>query len=181
MRSPLVLMPARLSARNISRTAIRFDVSSPTPGARRMSPSRFTVTSVPSGKTVSVCAAITTVGPPPVPLRTPLTLSMSSVLISVRPSFPSRREYTWRGSAPCLRVRVFPTRWIHSSTMSVARSSTDCRAFLHVRFLEQRWLKPVGLGEQGDTTSKTREALIFPISIKGNDTPARPKLKRGFC
>src|ERR1039457_7193658 len=47
MRSPPVLTPPRSSARNISRVAIRFDVSSPMPGPRKMSPSRFTFKSVP--------------------------------------------------------------------------------------------------------------------------------------
>ena len=43
---------------------------------------------------MSRCGAKTTVGPPPVPLRTPLTLDIVSVRISVRPSFSiSARMY----------------------------------------------------------------------------------------
>jgi len=55
------------------------------PGARRMSPSRVTDTSVSWGWTVSMWAANTMVGPPPVPRRMPVTFPMESVITS-RPS-----------------------------------------------------------------------------------------------
>jgi hypothetical protein len=43
--------------------------SSPTPAANNLSPSRRTLTGVPAGKTVSMCAELTTILPPlPVPL-----------------------------------------------------------------------------------------------------------------
>ena len=49
--------------------------------ARRasLSPSRFTVTSVPSGNTVSRCPAMTTVGPLPEPFRSAITLPAVSM------------------------------------------------------------------------------------------------------
>jgi hypothetical protein len=51
-------------ARIIARISARPRVSSPMPGAISRVPSRFTVTSVPSGNTVSRCATTATSGPP---------------------------------------------------------------------------------------------------------------------
>ena len=45
----------------------------PIPGASRRVPSRRTLTSVPSGNTVSRWASTASIGPPPVPRRTPIT------------------------------------------------------------------------------------------------------------
>jgi hypothetical protein len=50
-----------------------------TPGARRMLPSRRTAISVSRGRTVSRCAANTRVGPPPTPLRRPITFPIESM------------------------------------------------------------------------------------------------------
>jgi hypothetical protein len=63
-------------------------VSSPMPGADSLVPSRLTLVSVPSGKTVSRWAAMTTNGPLPlvaVPARTPITLPSASIETSDRP------------------------------------------------------------------------------------------------
>ena len=59
---------------------------------KSVSPERRTLVFVSGAKTMSVCAAITIVGPPPVPLRTPVTLPMEST-DTVRPSF-SNTDFT---------------------------------------------------------------------------------------
>ena len=60
-------------------------VSSPMPGARRRSPRRRTVTSVPGGKTVSRCATIATVSRPATPARRARTFPLSSTVTSASP------------------------------------------------------------------------------------------------
>ena len=76
-----------------------------------------------------MCAQKTTVGPPPVPLRTPLTFDMSSTRISVSPSFSiSARMYCARACSLLDGAGISTSR-IHSSTMADERSSTDCKAF----------------------------------------------------
>ena len=61
-------------------------VSSPTPGAKSVSPCVLTVTSVPSGKTVSRCPSIRTVFFP-VPSRLATTLPSLSIKTSSAPAF----------------------------------------------------------------------------------------------
>jgi hypothetical protein len=61
--------------------------SSPMPGAFVIPSASFTVTSVPSGNTVSRCADTTSFGrPPPVPLRSAITLPSASIVASLKPS-----------------------------------------------------------------------------------------------
>jgi len=77
--SPRVRTFAWFSARiTASMSATDAELSN-TPGARRVPPSVFTVTSASIGCTVSMCAANTRVGPPPAPRRRPVTLPMESV------------------------------------------------------------------------------------------------------
>ena len=83
--SLFVLIPAASMARTMLSRVARPALSSPMPGAARRVPSRLTLTSVPSGKTVSRWAETTTSGPPPVPLRTPMALPSWSISTSVRP------------------------------------------------------------------------------------------------
>jgi len=73
--------------------------------------------------------AKTTLGPPPVPLRTPLTLKMSSMRMSARRSFSIyARVYLAR---PLLLGggAGISTTFTHSSPMADARSSIDRKAF----------------------------------------------------
>jgi hypothetical protein len=61
--------------------------SSPIPGARILPSFSFTVTSVPSGNTVSRCADTTSFGrPPPLPLRKAITLPSRSIAASLKPN-----------------------------------------------------------------------------------------------
>ena len=85
--SPLWRNFATFMARNVASMLATEAVLSPTPGAKRVSPLRRTVRGTSLANTTSVCAAITMVGPPPVPLRTPVTLPMESTRMSVSPSF----------------------------------------------------------------------------------------------
>ena len=68
--------------------------SSPMPGRRDVSPCRLTLTSVPSGNTVSRWPSISTVGPSPVPRRSAITLPTRSMRTFVRPSASRRRLYS---------------------------------------------------------------------------------------
>ena len=76
--SLVVVTPAVSSARAIAASTASERELSPMPGAESRVPSRFTRTSVSSAKTVSRCAATAMSGPPPVPLRTPITLPSAS-------------------------------------------------------------------------------------------------------
>jgi hypothetical protein len=107
-------------------------VLSKTPGACRVpSGRRFTVTSVPTGKTVSRWAANTNVGPPPVPRRRIVTLPMLSVVV-VKPSFSNSactsaaRARSWPDGAGTSVKRIHSSSWrskCRSTNASAARTS----------------------------------------------------------
>ena len=78
-------MPAASIARIQASSTARERVSSPTPGANSLVPSRRTVTSVPAGNTVSRCAATQISGPLPTPGRRPVTLPSASIARSLSP------------------------------------------------------------------------------------------------
>ena len=72
-------------------------VSSPIPGAASRVPVRFTLTLVPSGKTVSRCESTASIEvPAPVPFHTPITLPSGSRSTSVSPA----RRSIFRYAAP---------------------------------------------------------------------------------
>ena len=77
-RSDGVRISAALMARNTVRITTSPRVSSPTPGAKSVSPLIRTETSVPSGNTVSKCASMATVRSPR-PRRSASTLPTSSI------------------------------------------------------------------------------------------------------
>ena len=94
---PAVRTFADFIARATARMVASPRQSSPMPGAVSRTPvagvlSRFTWTSVPSGNTVSRWADRTTVGPVPVPGRSPITLPVASMRRLVMPSVSSRRR-----------------------------------------------------------------------------------------
>jgi hypothetical protein len=68
-------------------SAARPRESSPMQGARMTPSFSLTLTSVPSGNTVSRCAETTSFGlPPPLPLRDAITLPSLSIDASLKPS-----------------------------------------------------------------------------------------------
>ena len=112
-----------------------------------------------------------TVGPPPVPLRTPLTLKMSSVRISLSPSFSiSARMYLARACSLPEGAGISTSR-IHSSTMAVGALVHGLQRLVYLRLLDQRRLKPAVLRDQRQTASSSRAAPGFLVSIMRNDTP----------
>ena len=88
--SARVRTSARSSASAMFSSTTSPRVSSPMPGARRRSPRRRTVTSVPGGKTVSRCATIATVSRPATPARRARTFPLSSTVTRASPA--SRRS-----------------------------------------------------------------------------------------
>jgi hypothetical protein len=79
IRSPLVVIFAAFMARMVASMLATEALLSKMPGPCSVSPARRTLRLVSSACTMSMCAAKTMVGPPPVPLRTPITLPMESV------------------------------------------------------------------------------------------------------
>src|SRR5580765_2634534 len=116
LRSPFVRIFAASSARSICNSATSDEVSSSTPGAWSVpSGSRFTVTSVPRGCTVSMCATNAMDGPPPVPARRATTLPIPSIdgLRPIASSWP--RIYAARFSS-CVDGAGISVSVIHSLT-----------------------------------------------------------------
>ena len=120
---------ARSMARMIASITASDRASSPTPGAARRVPVRFTFTSVPAGKTVSRCAAMAMSGPPPVPLRRPITLPAASRSTFVRLVVASSFWYAWPrasslkgGAGISVSVMMSATIWscVRSSSVAAA-------------------------------------------------------------
>ena len=133
MMSPLLVNLVAFITRSVDSMFATDDVLSPTPGANSVSPERRTLVFVSGGNTISVCAAIAIVGPPPVPLRMPVTLPIEST-DTFSPSF-SNTAFTY---APrCCSSRDLPgisVRRIHSSTWLGKRcSSIAIAAFTSAR------------------------------------------------
>ena len=115
MMSPLLVNLVAFITRSVASMFATEAVLSPTPGANSVSPERRTLVFVSGGNTMSVCAAITIVGPPPVPLRTPVTLPMEST----DTASPSCSNTFFTYAPRCCSSRDFPgisAMRIHSST-----------------------------------------------------------------
>src|SRR6266404_6363176 len=139
--SPTVAIPLALMDWINDSNAASPRESSPMPGARMTPSFSFTVTSVPSGNTVSRCAETTSFGLPlPEPLRNATTLPSLSIEASLKPSSKKRlRKYSARifslyGGAGISVMRFCSANALLSSALM---SSSALIAFGFARMAEE--------------------------------------------
>src|SRR5690625_622157 len=120
-------------ARQVS--TARLELLSPTPGASQRSPARCTVTSVPSGNTVSECAASSTRGPLPRPVSAN-TLPSSSRVASSPASVHSSCSSCARACSPKGGAGTSQMRWRSSPISAVSSRRSVSLMFLLVSVLQ---------------------------------------------
>ncbi len=127
-RSAVVCKSASFRTRSSASTAVKPRVSSPIPGAKSVSPLCRTVTSVPSGKTVSRCPATATTSPEPVPRLSASTLPSASVHAESTPrssSISRNRSARWSSLNGGAAISVSSSK---SAMVLASRSSTSSSA-----------------------------------------------------
>ncbi len=128
---PGVLTPARFSTRTIATRVASPRQLSPMPGPVGTGPSRLTWTFVPSGNTVSRCAATTTCGRAPTPGREPRTFPALSMRTSARRSCSNAsfialaRRVSLKGGAGISQNRIWSSVTLTSALAASSAALTS--------------------------------------------------------